>query len=164
MPTPTYDLIASTTLAASTSSVVFGSLPSTYRDLVLVINGKTTRSGNENDIRVTFNSDTGSNYSYVTMGGNGSSALSYQSGSIAYIPVPNAGTSATAISILQIMDYSATDKHKTVIAKGDSAAWFASATIGRWASTTALTSISFISSVTGDIASGTTASLYGVIS
>jgi hypothetical protein len=163
MPTPTYTPLATVTLGSDAATVTFSSIPATYRDLILVINGKTTRSGTENDIRVTFNSDTGSNYSYVTMGGNGSSALSYQSGSIAYIPVPNAGTSATAISILQIMDYSATDKHKTVIAKGDSAAWFASATAGRWASTTALTSISFISSVTGNIATGTTASLYGVI-
>ena len=164
MPTSTYVALQTTTLGANASSVTFSSIPATYRDLVLVVNGKTTRSGNENDIRVTFNSDTGSNYSYRTMGGNGSATFNYGSSSIASIPVPNAGIAATAISIIQIMDYSATDKHKTLIAKGDSAAWFASATAGRWASTSAITSIAVVSSVTGDIASGTVLSLYGIAS
>jgi hypothetical protein len=37
MPTPTYDLIESTALGSSASSITFSSIPSTYRDLVLVI-------------------------------------------------------------------------------------------------------------------------------
>lgn len=162
MATPTYTALATTTLGSDSATVTFSSIPATYRDLVLVINGKTTRSGNSNDVRIQVNADTGNNYSYVQMFGDGSSALSYSGASQDHYPTTFAGTGATASALIHFIDYSATDKHKTFLSRGDSAAWGLAALAGRWANTNAITSIKIYSSVTGDMASGTTFALYGI--
>jgi hypothetical protein len=62
------------------------------------------------------------------------------------------------------MDYSATDKHKTVISRFGSAARETQATASRWANTAALTSINFFQESGGvTFSTGSTFSLYGVI-
>jgi hypothetical protein len=164
MPTPTYDLIATTTLAAATSSVVFGSLPQTYRDLIIVVNGSTLGGG----VNYRVNGDTGNNYSYVGMRNNGSSPSS-EAGTLSVFLGQNASaTSGTRLmNIFQIMDYSATDKHKTGLARATSNQSSNSADVAevnavRWANTAAITSLTVVSSV--DFSIGSTFNLYGVIS
>ena len=160
MPTPTYTPLATVTLASSAASVTFSSIPATYRDLILVYNG-TVNIGATSAIR--FNGDSGSNYNEVQMYGVGSgSGTSSSSSNQTSLNVGYPGTGLTQIS-LAILDYSATDKHKTTLSRSDNAAVVTSAHAGRWASTSALTSISF--STTGVItyAAGSTFSLYGVI-
>ena len=72
--TQTYEPISTQTVSGtSTSTITFSSIPQTYTDLVLVINGQTSA---DVDIFVRFNSDTATNYSYTVMQGNGSSAVS----------------------------------------------------------------------------------------
>ena len=68
----TYESISSVTLTSNSTTVTFGSIPQTYTDLVLVIVAKITSGGLDMFIR--FNSDTGSNYSYTQLYGNGTSA------------------------------------------------------------------------------------------
>ena len=61
MPLPsTMTPIATNTLTAVASSVTFSSIPSTYTDLVLVLQGSFDSA---DDVRFRFNGDTGSNYS-----------------------------------------------------------------------------------------------------
>lgn len=157
MPTtPTYDLIATTTLAASSSSVSFASVPQGYRDLVLV--ASTTTTG-EDGIQV--NGDTGSNYSTVQMRGNGSAtgSVSFTDTLIApstQISVPSGTLKQWSI---QIMDYSATDKHKTFLTRFGSASVQVQAQANRWANTSAITSIR-IMNATYD--AGSTFTLYGI--
>lgn len=160
MPTPTYDLISSTTLAAATSSVTFSGFPTdgTYRDLVLVVDGTGTGATN---LGLRFNSDSGSNYTYVDMYGNGSTATSGSGTStFAY-----AGVSYTnqGMNIVQIMDYSATDKHKALLARGSTAGNLVIAYASRWASTSAISSI--VAFPNGaSFSSGSTFNLYGIAS
>jgi len=156
MPTPTYDLIASTTLAASTSEVVFGSLPQTYRDLILVHNGALSNTDN---IVWRANGDTGSNYMAVQAVGVSSGAVSNGPGARTS---GFAGSSYTqqSVNITQWLDYSATDKHKVSIGRANSPTQEAGMTISRWGNTAAITSLSFL----GAFASGNTFSIYGVIS
>lgn len=73
----TYEPIATTTLGSAASSITFSSIPATYTDLriVLVTNGVT--SGVNAFCR--FNSDTGTNYSFTSLYGEGTAAGSNRS-------------------------------------------------------------------------------------
>ena len=113
----TYALIDSTTLASSASSVTFSSITQDYRDLVLVAEHGTSSTTATAYLR--FNSDSGSNYSNVVAYGDGSSALS-TSGTETYINTRSlAASGEVSLSVNQIMDYSATDKHKTTLTRSN---------------------------------------------
>jgi len=158
LPTPTYTAIATTTLVSNTPTITFSSIPSSYRDIVLVISGSDTVGGNLPLIR--FNGDSGTNYSFVR-------AITY--GTV----ISSRGTNFTstwdlaAINIAQssvivnIMDYSATDKHKTALARTNAntaEVWMGAA---RWANTAAINQIG-LSLISGNYRAGTTISLYGI--
>jgi hypothetical protein len=146
------------TLGSSASSVTFSNIPATYRDLILVSN-YTTSPDSSSEIR--FNGDTGSNYSTVTMRGTTSTFSS----AFTYTAIqPSNGTGETANTrqfyTLQIMDYSATDKHKTVLTRMNNTSHL-QAQANRWANTNAITSITVFSAT---FLTGSTFNLYAVIS
>jgi hypothetical protein len=162
MPTPTYDLIASTTLAAATSEVTFGFLPATYRDLVLVANIDGT---SQTELYVRMNGDTGSTYTSVRMQGSGSVAASATYSGTGSMRLNGNGDIMTDFSfnvILQFFDYSATDKHKTVLSRTNSSGGV-DACAGRWPSTSAINSVT-VYPAAGNFDVGSTFNLYGVIS
>jgi hypothetical protein len=153
MPTPTYTLLDSVTLTSSASSVTFSSIPA-GGDLVLHVSGAMTSAS---DIEARFNGDSGSNYYRVRMYGNGSSTSSQ-----AFTQTGAKFTFGTSVNsaILQIMDYSATDKHKTVLSRNNWTGEWVEASAIRWANTSAITTIS----VTGenDFAAGCTFHIYNI--
>ena len=161
--TPTYDLIASNVLSSSASSVTFSSIPATYRDLVLVCD----LGGAGNVLPyIQFNSDTGENYNLVRAGGNGSSALSSQSAGATQIPLYFQGyatSTSRSIILTSVLDYSATDKHKPVLARSNGASNGTDMIAGRWANTAAINAI-FIGNFGVDFASGSSFHLYGIAS
>ena len=154
MATPTYELIETTTLTSSASSVTFSSITQDYRDLVLVADN----SQNTNIvIEAQFNNDTGTNYYGVEMLGTGSSASSgTRTGGEFDFRILG------GFHIVQIMDYSATDKDKTSLQRYNS-----DSTVGaqalRWDNTAAITEID-LNAAGGSFAVGTTFSLYGIAS
>ena len=156
MPTPTYTPLATVTLGSSAASVTFSSIPATYRDLILIVNAS---SGSSIEQYFRFNSDTGSNYSRVWMLGNGSSPIS---GNDTGTSVGAGDMNGMSNLILNIMDYSATDKHKTVLIRNTSINSYAGAVASRWASTTAINTIAF--STNSSIPANTTVALYGIAS
>ena len=158
MPTNTYTPIASVTLSATASEVVFSGLPQTFRDLIVVYSGSNTTG--LAGLRVRFNGDSSSIYSTVNMNGESSGATSSaQTETSANIGVSSTGQSST---IIQIMDY-ATDKHKTILGRGNTLATsFVRATAGRWANTSAVTSVT-LSTFAYDFNSGSTFTIFGVI-
>jgi hypothetical protein len=158
MPTPTYTPLATVTLGGSAATVTFSSIPATYRDLILVT--ENTRSTSTNT-RARFNSDTGSNYSYVTMTGDSSGAASSAATTNAVIICPT--TTGTQLGILQIMDYSATNKHKTALSRASTGTVEVTALANRWANTAAITSIQVLTGA-GTFQTGSTFSLYGIAS
>ena len=162
MPTSTYVALATETLSGTATNVTFSSIPATYRDLILVIDG--TASASNTTVIFRLNGDTGSNYSYVWMYGTGSGS-----------PVSNAGTddglaggalSNTQSSItMQLFDYSATDKHKSALIRRDMPSSFVLQSASRWANTDAVTSITaYVDSPGETLQIGTTLSLYGIAS
>ena len=165
MPTPTYDLIASNVLSSSASSVTFSSIPGTYRDLVLVATIQTV--GPDFSLtRARFNSDTGANYNWVVMSGNGSTANSSSTSGETYLQLYFAST-ANVGDIqqmrLMLMDYSTTNKHKSGLVRADEANGGTDAFATRWASTSAINAVE-IYAAGNNFASGSTFYLYGIVS
>jgi hypothetical protein len=163
MPTPTYDLIATTTLAAAAPSVVFGSIPQGYRDLVIVINGSVVTGA---AFYFRFNGDTGTNYSIVNAQGFGvPSSGTVTDNKMVPWPPNNLVANQPFLLTSNFMDYSATDKHKASLhrigGQAGGETWTAM-TAGRWASTAAITTILVESPV--NFNAGATFSIYGVIS
>jgi hypothetical protein len=157
MPTPTYTPLATVTLGSSAASVTFSSIPATYRDLICIVNHtKNTLT----TFTIRFNGDnTSGNYTSVYMVGDGSSAISGTETGFTF------AYSSTPISnqICQVMDYSATDKHKTMLLRHSDSSRQAATYAARWANTAAITSMAFAPS-SGTFDSGSTFSLYAVIS
>jgi hypothetical protein len=157
MPKKTYTQINSITLAASTSSVTFSSIPQNFRDLVLVANF--TGSAAVEDVDIALNGDTGANYTRVAMYGNSGATSSFSGTSRSVAGIYGSNRSTT---ILNLMDYSATDKHKAILNR------FSNAGISevvayahRWANTASINSLA-IAARTGTFSSGSTFILYGI--
>jgi hypothetical protein len=158
MPTPTYTPLATTTVAIAAASITFGSIPATYRDLILVVDATLSTF---NNAFLRFNADTGSNYNYVFMFGNGSSTGSITTANTSGY-IGDISSTTRNNNIIQVMDYSATDKHKTYLTRPNISDSSTVALAGRWANTAAITSLTIIPSA-GLISIGSTFSLYGVI-
>ena len=166
--TPTYDLIASNVLSTQSDAVTFSSISGSYRDLILVGVVKTASSGGPSG-NLRFNSDSGSNYNYVEMRGNGSTTGS-QAGNTTFVQLGSSlyiSNDFTYQFLAQIMDYSATDKHKTVLVRSNQTVDPFNSGVGtyaianRWASTSAITSITI--NVYQAVA-GSSFYLYGLVS
>lgn len=152
--------LANVTLASPTSTVTFSSISGAYRDLRVVFTGGI---GSANPSFV-INSDTSSTYLWTTLEGNGSASASAWNGnnygSFANNYIIGYDSSGIVIA-MDILDYAATDKHKTILSRGGNINRTVNAVINRWPSTSAITSIQFRSDAT-NFTTGSTFALYGV--
>lgn len=162
MPTSTYVSLGTITLASTDASITFSSIPATYRDLIIIANGPSNIADDFAYLR--FNGDSGSNYSWVQMGANTSTPFSSSTTTTSWRTStfrPSGGRSVTKI---QIMDFSASDKHKVGLIRDDSqydSGLIVRAYAARWANTAAITSIEFFTTA-GSLTAGFTLSLYGI--
>jgi len=150
----TYQPIASQTLSSAAASVTFSGIPQTYTDLVLVSN--VSGSGGNANLRVTLNSDTGSNYSTTALSGDGTSAVSNRSTSQTAMLVVQTGASlngAWTTYTSHFMNYSNTTTNKTVLSRFSAAGSESTANVHLWRNTSAVTSITIATS-TNNYASG----------
>jgi hypothetical protein len=155
----TYTAIATTTMSGSTASYTFSSIPSTYTDLVLVVMAANSSASN---FEITFNSDTGSNYSRTQLSGNGSTASSGKESSYTSyrtLSTPS-GTSFYAMAVLNIMNYSNTTTNKILLDRGGYSTDQTYAQVGLWRSTAAINSIRLLTG--SNLSAGTTFTLYGI--
>lgn len=154
----TYEPIATTTLGSAVTSVTLSSIPSTYTDLILVVN-HTTSTGVGWFMR--YNGDTGSNYSYTYVGGNGSAAESYRDQNLTYTRVGNSYTTI-GNTIIQIQNYSNTTTNKTHLSRTNSSSAFVAAMVGLWRNTAAINSVTLLTGTTDTFSAGSTFTLYGI--
>lgn len=161
MATNTYTALATVTLPSNDSSITFSSIPSSYRDLVLVVTG--TLINGSSSLLWRANGDSGTNYNYVEMRGDGSTGTSSSTKdeNRGRFTVANVPTNQPFVLYAHFVDYSATDKFKPVLSRVNDASSLVSATMGRWDNTTAISSIELFISVYSYKA-GTTLSLYGI--
>ncbi len=158
MPIPTYTAIATATLTANANSLTFLNITQQYRDIILVTN---MLSNIVNEGYIEFNASS-SNFTMLRMYGLSSSVASntYTTNN------PIATTTGGSHHIVQIVDYSATDKHKNFLVRtARTPDNFVSAWAGRWASTSQITSITLRPNpgAGAQFISGFTASLYGIL-
>jgi hypothetical protein len=157
----TYTPIATTTLASTATEYTFTSIPSTYTDLVLVVAGQTASTGSS-ALRVGNGSiDTGSNYSYTYLKGNGTTATSARASSITLGYIGEFYNSQT-VTTINIMNYANTTTFKTFISRSNNAGNAVSTWVSLWRSTAAINQVRFLSGDT--MAIGTTLTLYGIAS
>jgi len=156
--TGTYSLIDSTTLGSSQSSVTFSPIPTTYTDLVLVMNA--TATTNFTNTKIVINSDTGTNYSWTILKGDGTTASSARGSTTAdlYLGLVNIGR-GTYRFIFQ--DYSNSTTYKTILSAGGLAGNRVEYGVGLWRNTSAITSIQVVQPA-DTFASGSTFKLYGI--
>jgi hypothetical protein len=173
-PTPSagaYDLLETEILTGTAASVTFSSLNSTYgadyQHLQIRWTARTTSTADFDDqINLTFNSDTGSNYARHWLRGTGSSVTS------------NAGSSQSAAwggwassaldtankfgaGVMDILDPFETTKYTTARVLTGGAAFGVGLLSGLWMNTAALTDITFDGNA-GNFVAGCRFSLYGL--
>lgn len=158
----TYTPIISETLTSAQPAVTFSSIPGTYTDLIIIVQGTTT-TGNAN-VFLRFNSDTGNNYSFTGLGGSGGAAVSQRSSNANAIQTEYYGYFDQTIGnrIIHIMNYANTTTYKTVVGRGNNSNNGASAIVGLWRNTSAITSVTVIDGNT-TFTPGSTFSLYGIV-
>jgi hypothetical protein len=158
----TYEPIATTTLGSATNLVSFTSISGSYTDLVFVFTG--TNATASNGMRVRVNGDTGSNYSFTQLYGNGSSAASARgtSETSSSIFVDVGASQSTGIAHFQ--NYSNSTTYKTILSRGSAANTTVDASVGLWRNTAAITSMEFrlTGGATSNFATGSTFTLYGI--
>tara|TARA_R110000868_G_scaffold25387_1_gene98997 strand:+ start:663 stop:1148 length:486 start_codon:yes stop_codon:yes gene_type:complete len=155
----TYNSIATTTLGTATNSYTFSSIPSTYTDLVLIVYTKTVATDN---LAIQVNGDTATNYSNTYMAGNGTTAISGRNTSVSQAFITGTGTTF-GTSIINFQNYANTTTNKTFIGRGSWSDYQARASAALWRSTSAISSITVLS--TGDnFQTGSTFTLYGIAS
>lgn len=158
----TYEPIATQTLNSAASTISFNSISNAYTDIVLIFNGIRT-SGGDLDLTLRFNSDTGSNYADKELRGSSSGAQSFQNSNQTFIRAGVLTLDRTTL-IANIMNYSNTTTYKTTILRQDSTntTYGLNAKACLWMSTSAINSIT-IGSGAGNIESGSTATIYGIL-
>ena len=158
MATTTYEPIESKTLGSATNAVTFSSIPQTYTDLVLVVNGSTSYNSSADAYQLSFNGAT-TGLSVTRLAGTGSSTYSDR------YSTPYAGWISTekGADIINIMNYSNTTTYKTAITRSSSQGSYpqVGATVVLWQSTNAITSVT-VTDTSGNWQSGSTFTLYGI--
>ncbi len=159
----TYEPIATTTLSSNQTTVTFSSIPSTYTDLVLVIYGKTNGTGGVNSVRITFNSDTGNNYSRLALYGvNGSAGINQSTSTNGGSAILGQNSENTGNAIINFQNYSNTTTYKTFIGRENRSQVAVYASIQMWRNTNAINSITLTGDSGVSIVSGSMLTLYGI--
>ena len=166
-----YESIATVTVGSGGSSTItFSSIPSTYKHLQIRLIGRDNRGIYVDYFKMRFNSDSGNNYAVHAIYGDGASALATATTSNASIDINRiAASTATAngfgAGIIDILDYTNTNKYKTTKAlagyddNGQGQIWFQS---GLWQNTAAITQIDLLPGVGTSFSQYSTFALYGV--
>lgn len=173
-PVGAYDALATVTLSASASSIVFAGIPAGYQHLQLRIFARSDHPSFAGvDGNLTFNGDTGANYSWHYLLGFGtgitSSGSANQSNIVPGIIASGGGSPANvfAASIIDILDYASTTKNKTTRAldglePNQSSGRDLRLSSGSWRNTAAITSLRLVTSPSQNFIANSSFALYGV--
>ena len=153
-----YVPLANVTLGSSAANVTFSSISQSYKDLVLVGNASTTGTA-FSGLRV--NGDTGTNYNAVQMYYFGMQTQNGQA-RLSLAPAAYFDSAEPWNFVLNLMDYTATNKEKCGLLRADNTSSFGpSAVAFRWLNTSAVTSLTLFGN-NQPWAAGSSFALYGV--
>lgn len=158
--------LATITLQNSANEVTFSSIPNTYRDLILVVSGNPTPDGGAAGVRLNGDSST-ANYTTITMAGNNNnapySATKTSDGYMSFTPDFSWDSGQQNQAIMQILDYTATNKHKSALTRRQGGGLSPTTSTHRWASTAVVNSLTVLIVGSRFFAAGSVFSLYGRI-
>lgn len=164
-PAGAYDALATVTVpSGGAASIDFVGIPSGYKHLQLRITE--CHNGTGFNPKVNFNSDTGANYSWHYILGNGTSASAAAGTSQTFMYL-NSNVAAPIMTphIIDILDYANTSKNKTMRVldgfdtNGSGSGGYIDLWSGAWYSTNAITSITISGGTFGQYSQF---ALYGV--
>ena len=169
-----FESIASVTAAGGETTLSFTSIPADYQHLQIRGIARTSRAlAGTDSMNVTFNSDSGSNYSWHALTGDGSAAAAFAGASQTRIVILNGATmmnsstaNAFAADIIDIHDYANSSKNTTLRAfyGGDantaSTSFILGLSSGAWYNTSAVTTVSLNNGF--GFEAGSTFALYGI--
>jgi hypothetical protein len=170
-PDGAYDSLATVTVpSGGLASITFAGIPNTYKHLQIRWLARDNFGSDASDLNMRFNSDSGSNYSWHQLVGDGSTAAAYASTSqtsmrAGFVTGSTAGANIFAATVLDLLDYTNTSKNKTVrnIAGFDrNATGSIGLQSGLWMNTSAITQIVLSPRVGTIFSEYTQFSLYGV--
>lgn len=158
----TYEPIATSTLSGTSGSIVFNSIPQTYTDLKLVFSGSNSEQAY---YYIQYNSDSSLIYNLSRYSGNGSSTSGGDTFSIAYNYLNFATIiPANTVCFLTADIFSYTSSFfKTSLntaSTDNNGSGSTERIVGQWKNTSAITSITFSTTNTGNFTG--TATLYGI--
>jgi len=172
LSTNSYESIATTTVGSGGSATVtFSSIPATYTHLQIRGIARSLEANTGVDVPyVKFNSDSGSNYSWHQIDGNGSTAsagngLSQTFMRGGFIALNNELANTFGAVIIDILDYANTNKYKTIRSLSGTNYNNTSGAVGffsgSWRNTNAITTITLQASV-ANLAQYSQFALYGI--
>jgi len=111
--------IASITITSNGTNPTFTSIPQNFKHLQLRCYLRAAGATSYQYVYFRLNGDTGNNYTYHYLNGNGTSAVSSAStnqgyGLIGYCASNNNTTNVFSTEIIDILDYTSTNKNKTL--------------------------------------------------
>jgi len=124
LSTNSYESISTVTVGVGgSSSITFSSIPSTYKHLQIRGIARTTEAVAANILNYRLNGDTGTNYAAHLLYGDGSAAGAFANTSLSYIygagiPGSSANASIFDAVVIDILDYTNTNKNKVVRSLG----------------------------------------------
>lgn len=136
--------------SAGAANITFNSIPSTYKHLQIRAMTRSDRASTAGDgMILRVNSDSGSNYAYHYLQGDGASATAGADSSVTSVIIPRSGSANQTsgifgVTVLDILDYKNTSKYKTIRTLGGNDAngsGIIALFSGLWQNTNAITSI-----------------------
>lgn len=174
-PVLAFDSIATFTLGSPTANITFSSIPSTYTHLQIRCLTRTAGTPSDRDsFYMQINSDTGSNYAWHYLSGDGTSITAGGTTSTTQLVVgeqsANGYTSGMfSPFIIDILDYTNTNKFKTVRTYGGfdsngtgNEKGVSSIRSGLWRSTSAISSITLFAGGGRNTVANAQFALYGI--
>jgi len=165
--TNSYESIQTFTVGAGgVTDISFTSIPSTYKHLQVRYIARS--AGSNGSLRMTFNSDSGSNYSYHELAGDGSNAGAAAAASLQFIYTGQYFNTAStfAASVIDILDYGSTNKNKTVrilTGRDENGAGRVALQTGTWLNSgSAISTLTITRESTNNIAQHSQFALYGI--
>ncbi len=175
--TNSFESIATTTLSSASSTITFSSIPSTFKHLQIRHIARTTNASTNGNMYLQLNGDTGANYAWHRMEGyaTGTGSVGIASANAFATAGLMTGSqsiaSAYGVGILDILDYSDTNKYKTIKTitgydnNGNGSAGndqgYININSGLWMSTNAVNSITITINGGGNFAQYSQFALYG---
>ena len=161
-----FESIATYSTLNGLNTVTFSSIPQTYKHLQIRTSSVATTDGY---ISSRFNADSGSNYAWHVLSGDGGSATSAAFATQSSIRVTGYGAQMDStnpyVSVTDILDYTNSNKHttiRTLQGKDSNGAGSVMLFSGVWFNSAAVTNIELFLNSTKTYATGSHIALYGI--